>query len=142
MREVLGRGDLSELGEPGSFLRRLAYALSRVHAEGWVHADVKPANVLIRATAEPILSDFGIAVRDQEASLGGSAGFLSPERLAGAPLDPSDDVYGFGRIVEDAMLKGQGTWDRFRPLAEQCMAPRQARPSNGQALLGLFDRGS
>ena len=142
MREVLGRGDLSELGEPESFLRKLSYALSRVHAEGWVHADVKPANVLIRGTAEPILSDFGIAVRDQEASLGGSAGFLSPERLAGAPLDPSDDVYGFGRIVEDAMLKGRGTWDEFRPLAERCMAPRQARPANGQALLGLFDRGS
>lgn len=142
MREVLGRGDLSELGEPATFLRKLARALSRVHAAGWVHADVKPANVLIRAAAEPVLSDFGIAVRDQEASLGGSAGFLSPERLAGAALDPSDDVYGFGRIVEDTMLKGRGSWDGFRSLAERCMAPRQARPANGQALLGLFDRGS
>jgi serine/threonine-protein kinase len=131
------------LGHPLAFLRGLARTLSRVHADGWVHADVKPANVLIGAGGVPILSDFGIAVREKEASLGGSAGFLSPERLAGAPLDPSDDIYGFGRIVEDAALKevelgGPSTWNGFRPLAERCMAPRPSRPANGHALLELL----
>ena len=113
----------------------LAHALRRVYAAGWVHADVKPANVLIRSSGAPMLADFGIAVRTDEPSLGGSAGFLSPERLAGAALTPADDIYGFGRILEDGILRGGGTWDEFRPLSERCMAPRDIPPADGAAVL-------
>lgn len=139
LREVFARGEGSEPGEPLALLRALAWALGRVHAQGWVHADVKPANVLLRATGEPVLSDFGIAVRAQEQSLGGSAGFLSPERLAGAPMSPSDDIYGFGRIVEDAVVKMPGAWGPFGPLADRCMAPLEQRPPDGRALISLLD---
>lgn len=138
VREVLKSGDASALGEPIVFLRNLALALRRVHEAGWVHADVKPANVLMRSPSEPVLSDFGIAVRSNEPSLGGSAGFLSPERLAGSPLCPADDIYGFGRIVEDFVLAAGGALDAFRPLAERCMAPPGVRPSDGAELVSVL----
>ncbi len=75
----------------------LARALARVHRAGWVHHDVKPANVLLTAQGAPMLGDFGIARRAGEPSPPGSFGYVSPERLAGRGSDPRDDVYGFGR---------------------------------------------
>ncbi len=141
LREVIRRKSLAELGDPLAFASDLARALARVHAQGWVHADVKPANVLIGASGRPILSDFGIAVGVGEASVGGSAGFLSPERLAGSALSPSDDVYGFGRILEDAAAEGSAAWAGMRRLAERCMGPVGARPEDGRALLGVMESG-
>jgi len=81
----------------------LARTLARVHAAGWVHHDVKPANVLLRDADAPLLSDFGTARRVGEPSPPGSLGYVSPERLAGRPSNPLDDIYGFGRILQDAL---------------------------------------
>ncbi len=138
VRDVLRDGDASGLGDPEAFVRGLALALSRVHARGWVHADVKPANILVGSSGEPLLSDFGIAVRAGEASRGGSAGYLSPERLAGLSLCPADDVYGFGRILEDAVRTGHPAWQAWLALAERCMAVRESRPQDGRAVLGVL----
>jgi serine/threonine-protein kinase len=139
LREVIRRETLAELGSPAAFAGGLARALARVHGQGWVHADVKPANVLIGESGTPLLSDFGIAVRVGEGSVGGSAGFLSPERLAGSPLSPSDDVYGFGRILEDAAATGSTEWSGMRRVAERCMSPVGTRPDDGRGLLALMD---
>jgi serine/threonine-protein kinase len=129
----------------------LAAALARVHAAGWVHHDVKPANVALRSPETPILTDFGIARRIGEPSPPGSAGYVSPERLAGRASDPRDDVYGFGRILEDALeacaSEGQPGHPRsgpresgvslghWRSLATSCTGPDEKRPKSGEDLL-------
>ena len=113
----------------------LARALARVHAAGWVHHDVKPANVLFRTPTEPLLTDFGTARRRGEPSPPGSLGFVSPERLAGRASDPRDDVYGFGRILEeDADATSAAADPFFRALAAACTGPDAERPADGQAL--------
>lgn len=115
----------------------LADALARVHAAGWVHHDVKPSNVLLSETNAAILTDFGIARRAGEPSPAGSLGYVSPERLAGRASDPRDDVYGFGRVLEDALevVNDEATLARYRPLAAACTGPDEARPEDGAALL-------
>ena len=121
----------------------LAKALSRVHAAGWVHLDVKPANVLFRAPAEPILSDFGTARRRGEASPPGSLGFVAPERLAGRASDPRDDVYGFGRILQEA-FEAPGAAEpgpAWRALAALCAGPDAGRPEDGQTLVAAMPQG-
>ncbi len=121
----------------------LAAALSRVHAAGWVHLDVKPANVLFRAPAEPILSDFGTARRQGEASPPGSLGFVAPERLAGRASDPRDDVYGFGRILQEA-FEAPGAAEpgpAWRALASLCTGPDAGRPQDGQTLVATMPQG-
>jgi hypothetical protein len=115
----------------------LAVGLSRVHAAGWVHHDVKPANVLLRSIAAPVLGDFGTAKRVGEPSPPGSLGYVSPERLAGRLSHPKDDVYGFGRVLEDALesLAEPALWARFRPLMSACLGSDDARPVDARALL-------
>ena len=119
----------------------LARALARVHRAGWVHLDVKPANVLLHATASAVLTDFGTARRIGEASPPGSLGYVSPERLGGEPSDPRDDVYGFGRIVADFLEQTSASaldasWRAsWHALAAACAAPRVDRPADGGALV-------
>jgi serine/threonine-protein kinase len=115
----------------------LALGLSRVHAAGWVHHDVKPANVLLRSLESPVLADFGTARRVGEASPPGSLGYVSPERMAGRRSDPKDDVYGFGRVLEDA-LEALGDAElraRWRPLVAACIGADAGRPADARALL-------
>jgi hypothetical protein len=127
----------------------LAAALARVHAAGWVHHDVKPANVPLRATDGPILSDFGIARRIGEPSPPGSAGYVSPERLAGRASDPRDDAYGYGRVLQDALeaCTAAGHPDdvslgRWRSLAATCTGHDAGRPKDGAALLARATGGT
>lgn len=110
----------------------LARALARVHAKGWAHLDVKPANVLFDARGASMLGDFGIAQKIGAAAAPGSMGFVSPERMAGEPASAQDDVYGFGRVLEEALaLQGDAPW---RKVAAACLAGKAARPANGAAL--------
>ncbi len=115
----------------------LALGLSRVHAAGWVHHDVKPANVLLRSIASPVLADFGTARRIGEPAPPGSLGYVSPERMAGRASDPKDDVYGFGRILEDVLeaLADAELRARFRPLVAACIGADAGRPADARALL-------
>ena len=83
LRSLLRERDLAALVPMERWIVPLARTLARVHASGWVHHDVKPANILLRSPDSPRLTDFGTARREGEASPPGSLGYVSPERLAG-----------------------------------------------------------
>lgn len=137
VRDVLRSGDISPLEPLETWVRPLARALGRIHGRGWVHADVKPANILLRARDEPVLGDFGLARRVGAPSDGGSAGYVSPERLAGRASDPRDDVFGFGRVLEDVIdrLGPAGRLAPWRALARACVGPDVDRPPDAEAVL-------
>jgi serine/threonine-protein kinase len=116
----------------------LAAAVAKVHAAGWVHHDLKPANVLLAAPDRPVLTDFGTARRAGEASPPGSLGYVSPERLAGRASDPRDDVFGFGRILEDtlaALGPSSAAGAAWHEIASACTGADAGRPSDARALL-------
>ena len=89
----------------------MAEALEYIHARNVLHRDIKPANILLvdygsdapRARAK--LTDFGIALSDDiermtaEGVTTGTAAYLSPEQVAGAPLTPATDVYSLGLVL-------------------------------------------
>lgn len=152
VRDLLRGGEVAALLPMGPWAVALARTLSRVHQCGWVHGDVKPANVLLRSKDDPVLGDFGIARPVGESVRGGSPGYISPERLAGAAAAPRDDVYGFGRIVEDVLFHASDRvdeapeaadsqasrapdWEAWRTLSLLCLAPVDERPADGSALL-------
>lgn len=139
VRDVLRAGDAAALAPVARWARPLARALARIHERGYVHADVKPANVLLRSVGEPVLTDFGLARLRGAPSAGGSPGYVSPERLAGRPSDPRDDVYGYGRVLEDVLVRlealgveGLAAW---KELSLRCLGPDDARPADGAALV-------
>jgi serine/threonine-protein kinase len=127
-------------GHLETILAGLLSALARVHAQGWVHHDVKPANVLVSvegaAGVVAWLADFGSARRRGEPSPPGSMGYVSPERLAGRASDPRDDVYGFGRVVEDVLaVRGAELPAAWHAVASVCVGPSEARPADASAVV-------
>ena len=140
IRERLRANDEGSLRPIERWARSLAVALARVHRAGWVHLDVKPANVLLRAPDDLLLTDFGIARRAGEASPAGSMGYVSPERMAGRLACPRDDVFGFGRILEDVIDRFERAEDApWRAFAAACTGPDSGRPADADALLARLE---
>lgn len=94
--------------------RALADALASVHAAGLLHRDVKPSNVLLRSTGEPVLSDFGLvrelgsALHTRTGQFVGTAAYAPPEQLRGEldRIDQRSDVYSLGATLFHAVTGG------------------------------------
>jgi serine/threonine protein kinase len=99
-------------GQARGLLLQAAEALARVHHQGWVHRDVKPANLLLRADGSLALADFGCACPRGEGAgvpagtVIGTPRYAAPEQSAGAPADPAADVYSLGAVFHE-LLSGQ-----------------------------------
>jgi serine/threonine-protein kinase len=91
-----------------SIAGQLLGALAAAHAVGVVHRDVKPGNVLMTPDGKAKLADFGIAKTAETPDLTatgmvvGTAWYVAPERLAGAPASAASDLYSLGVVLYEA----------------------------------------
>ncbi len=88
-------------------LRDVAWALAYAHAQGVVHCDIKPDNILIDREGRALVADFGIA-RLADADRGprrvqGTPEYLSPEQAGGEPCDARSDLYSLGAVAFHAL---------------------------------------
>lgn len=112
MKEALkrSRGKPLPIHEVLVYLKALCSALGYAHANGVVHCDVKPGNVMIDSTGHIYLTDFGIARHADSAitTIGptGTSAYMPPEQILGKPVSPATDVYALGIILYE-MLTGR-----------------------------------
>lgn len=97
-------------------LAQLAEALHHAHSRGVVHRDLKPANVMVLATGEAKIMDFGIAKMQDAGSLTstgqffGTPLFMSPEQALGEAVDARSDLFSLGSLAYQ-LLTGSRPFD-------------------------------
>lgn len=109
LKERIAEGVSAEQGL--IYVRQIASALGYAHAQGLVHRDVKPANILFRANGSAVLSDFGIAKslddRTQFTQAGfavGTPSYMSPEQARGLEIDGRADLYALGVVLYELLV--------------------------------------
>ena len=130
MEFVEGRDLRSLLAERGKLppseaveiMQQVCHALEAAHAEGVIHRDLKPQNIMCDNSGRAIVMDFGLA-RSQECQgmtqtgmLVGTMEYMSPEQAVGSQLDQRSDLYTVGLIFYE-LLTGEAPYKTDSALA-------------------------
>ena len=147
LKDMIADGPI-EQGEAVRIISQVLTALEYSHRAGVVHRDVKPGNIMVTATGQVKVMDFGIAraVSDSSASIAetstivGTAQYFSPEQARGEAVDARTDLYSSG-IVLFEMLTGRAPFTGENPVAvayqhvnQQALPPSAFNPRVSPAL--------
>jgi serine/threonine-protein kinase len=156
LHALLGRGPL-DVEQTVRLARQLADGLDAAHRQGIVHRDLKAENVLVTASGQAKITDFGIAKRllahasesDESLTQGdtvlGTCRAMSPEQARGAPVDHRTDLFAFGVLLYEALagispFKGDNALATLQRVVHHRQPPlREANPAVPESLSALVD---
>jgi serine/threonine protein kinase len=117
-QEFIGGGSLEDkikretkldLREAVDLCTQVADGLDALHAEGLIHRDVKPGNILLDGAGKAFITDFGL-MKDREASVLtrpgqalGSMDYMAPEQIRGEEVTGQSDVYALGCVMIECL---------------------------------------
>jgi serine/threonine protein kinase len=114
--------------------RQIADALSAAHAQGIVHRDIKPDNIMLDQAGRIQVMDFGLArvlsARTQltgDHSILGTPSYMSPEQCNGSAVDGRSDLYSLGVVLYE-MLAGAKPFQGDSPIAIMYQIQRDPPP--------------
>ena len=95
--------------EAVSIAERVADALAFAHDRGVVHRDIKPPNIMLVGGGRVKIMDFGIArmrssdLKTQTGLMMGTPRYMSPEQVAGRPVDQRSDIFSLGTVLYELL---------------------------------------
>ena len=152
LKDRIRRHGRLPVGEAIAYAIEIARALGAAHAQGIVHRDVKPQNVLIDEEGTAKVTDFGIALQmDQtgltsDGSVLGTTDYVSPEQALGHAVDGQSDLYSLGIVLYEMLIgevpfKGETQVAvAMKHVREQLPDVQVRRPELSSALASIVDR--
>ncbi|HEV2400317.1 MAG TPA: protein kinase [Candidatus Sulfotelmatobacter sp.] len=130
LRDRLRGGSLA-LRKTLDYALQIAHGLAAAHEKGIIHRDLKPENLFLTKDGRVKILDFGLAKLTQPdpsshtslptmthvteaGAVMGTAGYMSPEQVRGAAIDPRSDIFTFGAILYE-MVSGKRAFHRDTP---------------------------
>jgi predicted Ser/Thr protein kinase len=150
--DLLRRGGSIPLPRALSILRQIAEALDYAAGRGFIHRDVKPANVLLGPGDHVYLTDFGLARALEGSRITrtgvwmGTLEYIAPEQIRGSEVTPAADRYAFA-VVAYEMLTGRPPFQRedrtallYAHLSDTPEPPSTLRPELGGGVDAVLAR--
>ena len=110
LRTILHRTGPLDPGRAVRLVEQIAAALAAAHADGLVHRDVKPANILVTDADFAYLADFGIAHTEGDSAITqvgmavGSYIYMAPERFDSGPVTGRSDIYSLACVLYECLI--------------------------------------
>ena len=153
LREYLNeRGGKLTSRETVHFISQILKALEHAHANGVVHRDIKPQNIMLLDNGQLRMMDFGIAriSRAENQLLSGktmgSVHYISPEQAKGDETDCTSDIYSVGVMMYE-MLSGQLPFDAedavevaIKQISDQPKSLHEIAPQVPAALVEITEK--
>jgi serine/threonine-protein kinase len=147
LKSVLAENGSLDPARAASIVAQVAAALDAAHADGLVHRDVKPENILLTPSDFAYLADFGIAHIGGESGLTktgaavGSCTYMPPERFTSGRVGPQSDVYSLACVFYEC-LTGQPPFPAGEPsqlMSAHMLAPPPRPSARRPGLARAFD---
>jgi eukaryotic-like serine/threonine-protein kinase len=137
--DAVAKGEPMPIRHAAELIAKLARTVHYAHEHGILHRDIKPGNILLDATGEPHLTDFGLArLAETESTVTrtmevlGTPSYMAPEQAVGnnARVSSATDIYGLGAVLYQLLtghppFAGGTTFETVRLVLDA--EPRQPR---------------